>query len=954
MKRPVFICLAFILLSVSAHSQVTSGLLKTLTSIAGIRERQPLEKLYLQLDKPYYALGDTLRFKAYLVNGDFLKPSKRSGLLYVELDDNTNKCIKRIMTPLSAGLSWGDLALTDKDFPEGSYTLRAYTNWMLNFGEDYVFKKTVNISALSGSTLVKADFKADKNKISASLRFTGLDKNPQRLKDMQLWVMNGRHTLIRDKASTGIDGAMDVNFDLPDNTGTKDLSIRAQEIRKAPDQAPMLVIPVTLNRPENTDVQFMPEGGSLVAGINTRIGFKAISEDGKATEISGRIINSKGEEQATIKTAHKGMGSFELVPKAGETYTAKVSIGKTTKDYPLPAVSPTGTTLRINPKGKDSLEITITTTPTLTTAPTTTTPYYLIGQTRGMICYTATITGSTYKKTIAKALFPTGIAHFTLLGSASQALNERIVYIDRNNNLQITITPNQTSYTTRDSIALHIQVKDNAGKPVSGHFSLAVTDDSQVRTDSTGNNIISDLLVTSDLKGTVEDPGWYFEKNTADRTAAIDNLLLTQGWVGYDWKATFDPNIQPPKYQPEPEFIVQGKVTNVLNKPVENSNVVLFSRKPELVRETMTDKEGKFQFKGLFSTDTAEFKVQARNKGGKSFNVGIEMDGFMAPKFEATNQTIPWYVNSDTVSLSNSSTKAKQQQAQAVLRGEGHLLTEVKINEKKIVKQSHNLNGPGEADQVFDEQDMLKAGKMTLGDLLKEKVKGFNVGMSPPVNLKMVHPSSKGGIGKPSRLSYRVNDKEMCLIFDGIDVDHVDIYEPEEAPIYGDKGRLRALQKYLDFYTAEDIKGIEIMFNTRYNSSYGNQLLPTDVLADQKYPIEADWSFIEITTRAGKGPYMRSTAGTYLYKPLPFTIPKDFYRPRYTVKNANSAIGTDLRSTIHWEPRVVTDKDGKATVSFFSADKAAGYTAIIEGSDLNGSFGYSRQKIKVTKAIVAK
>jgi len=933
-----------------SFAQVNNGLMTTLSAVAGQRDRMPIEKLYLQLDKPYYALGDTLRFKAYLLNADFLKPSLKSGLLYVELDDNTNKCVKRMMVPVVSGLSWGDMALVDKDFPEGSYTLRAYTNWMLNFGEDYVFKKSINISALSGSTLVKATFKADKNKIFASLRFTGLDKNPFRLKDMQLKVMNGRHTLIKDKAATGMDGSMDVNFDLPDNVGIKDLSIQAQEIRKGPEQASTLIIPVTLNRPENTDVQFLPEGGNLAAGIPTRIGFKAISEDGKAATISGKVINSKGQEIVNFQSTHKGMGRFEMTPQAGETYSAKVNLpGDAIKSYPLPVVNPTGTALRIESKG-DMLEVTINATPELLNGSGT---YYLIAQTRGLICYTAPISfkGTLIKKVIGKDQFPTGIAHFTLLNNTSQALNERIVYIAHNDNLQVNIASSKLNYTIRDSIALAITVKDNAGKPVRGSFSLAVTDDSQVKTDSVGSTIISNLLMTSDLKGTVEEPGWYFENennknNTSNKAIALDNLLLTQGWVGYDWKAIFNPVIQPPKYAAEPEFLVQGKVTNVLNKGVEKSNVVLFSRKPEMVKETMTDKDGQFIFKGLFPIDTAEFKIQARNKAGKSFDVGIEMLGeFNPPKWATANLMSPWYVNSDTVSLNNASTKAAQQKAQATLRGEGNMLKEVVIKEKKIVKESHNLNGPGEADQVFDEQDMLKAGKMTLGDLLKEKVKGFNIGPFLHVKIHKDRKEDESGVLQ-KRVSYRVNEKEMRLVIDGTDVDEIDNYGIEPFP----KGRFEFIKHYLDYFSAEDIKGIEVMFNSAYNTAYGNNFLGNGIIfQDFEYPAKKDWAFVEITTRSGKGPWMMVTPGIYLYKPLPYTLPKDFYRPRYTVKNVASAMGTDLRSTIHWAPRVATDKDGKAIVSFFSADKPADYTVVLEGTDLNGGFGYSRQKIKVGK-----
>jgi hypothetical protein len=275
---------------------ITNPALKDyINRINQVRERLPIEKLYLQLDKPYYTLGDTLRFKSYLLNADYLTPAK-SGLLYVELDNASNFAIKRIVVPVYFGISWADIVLDEKDIPEGSYTIRAYTNWMLNFGEDYIFKKNIYISALSGSTLVRADFKldttSDKNKIQAKLYFTSLDKTPLRLKDMALQVKNGTHNVARYKASTGIDGSTQIEFELANKAAVKNLSVRAHQTGEAADTA-NLTIPVTFNRPEKTDLQFMPEGGALVAGIPVKVGFKALSEDGKGANISGKIVNSK-------------------------------------------------------------------------------------------------------------------------------------------------------------------------------------------------------------------------------------------------------------------------------------------------------------------------------------------------------------------------------------------------------------------------------------------------------------------------------------------------------------------------------------------------------------------------------------------------------------------------------------------------------------------------------------
>lgn len=206
--------------SVQAQGITGSNLKGTLSAINAIRNSLPIEKLYLQTDKLYYSSGDTIRFKAYLLDADFLVPSIRSGLLYMELDDAAGMAVKRIMAPVNTGLSWGDLVLNEKEVGEGSFTLRAYTNWMRNFGEDHIFKKDIYVSAISGpATLVRTTFKPDstagKNKVAANLYFTSLDNNALILKDIKLHVTDGKHTLARDKATIGIDGNLKVDFELP-------------------------------------------------------------------------------------------------------------------------------------------------------------------------------------------------------------------------------------------------------------------------------------------------------------------------------------------------------------------------------------------------------------------------------------------------------------------------------------------------------------------------------------------------------------------------------------------------------------------------------------------------------------------------------------------------------------------------------------------------------------------
>ncbi|HCN82491.1 MAG TPA: hypothetical protein DIT07_02570, partial [Sphingobacteriaceae bacterium] len=442
------------------------GVKGIIASADTLRSRMPAEKLYIQFDKPYYSTGDTIRLKAYLLDAAFLSAS-RSGLVYLELANDTNKVLMRRMLPLVSGIGYGNLVLDTVDIPDGSYTIRAYTNLMRNFGEDLVFKKSFYVSRSSAqSWLVNSrstlSNQSGKDNLRLDLQLSQFNKEALRMQDLELRVLDGKRVLLRDKVQTDIDGKLDVNFNLPENADGNKISIVAVDPK---DDTRKLTIPIPVNRPENTDVQFMPEGGNLVNGITSKIGFKAIGEDGKGVEVSGKVY-SNNQEVTTFNSSYKGMGSFELTPKEGEIYTAKVVVNGITKDFALPVVKNTGTAIRVtNSKESDSIEVVISSKLLSTDA---TGSYFLLAQSRGIVCYGAVIRfngNSLNKRKIAKNLLPTGITKFTLMTADRQLLNERIIYIDHHDNLNITINPDKSSYKTRDSIALAVEVKDHEGKP---------------------------------------------------------------------------------------------------------------------------------------------------------------------------------------------------------------------------------------------------------------------------------------------------------------------------------------------------------------------------------------------------------------------------------------------------------------------------------------------------------
>ena len=762
-----------------------------------------------------------------------------------------------------------------------------------------------------------------------------MDKTAITNKALQLQVMTGNHHLYKQQVQTDEKGIIDLNFTVPDKAiGLKLIAEDKQSENK-------ITIPINLNRAEHADIQFLPEGGNLVAGLPARIGFKAVGEDGKGITISGVITDHNQKQVASFSSLRNGMGSFDLNVMPGESYTAKVNMpGGMVKEYPLPAIKSTGTVLRvINPTDKDSVNVSLAATNDLIQSGES---YFLICKSRGIICYAAVLNfkEGTVSRKIAKQLFPSGITHFILANTKGQPLNERLVFIDHNDNLHIELATDKQVYAPRDSIAMHIVVTDTSGTPVAGNFSLAVTDDAQVKQDSLNSeNIITRMLLTGDLKGFIEEPGYYLQIKNSQAWQALDNLLLTQGWVIYDWQAK-----QNTLFAAESEFEVKGQVQNGFNGSLKATRVTLLSKSPLFAKDTLTDSDGRFVFHNFPEIDTQAFVIKAVNRRDKSFNVGIVIDDVKPPLYAmaAGPAMQPWYLSSDTALL-NTAKNNRTRIEQEYVAPNGHLLKEVTVKAQKIVKDSKNLNGSGNADEVIDEKELEKAGKKTFLQLLYEKIPGFREGVfsvqgNPLYGSKVwkdriLYPLVIDGNpfldGYKNQEWYFIDDKPIKLIIDGISIYKV---VPIGYPPFSD------ITDYLKAHSAEDIKGIEVMSSSKYTGKYDNIFSSSP----------GDIAFVEITTRSGRGPWIKNTPGMYLYKPLALSWPKQFYKPRYIVNDTTKHL-PDTRSTIDWEPNILTNKNGQATISFYAADKPATYTVIIEGSDGNGNIGYKMEKIKIDK-----
>ncbi|RZA03177.1 MAG: hypothetical protein EOP47_03960 [Sphingobacteriaceae bacterium] len=875
------------------------------------------EKIFVHTDKWNYNKGDTLWFKTYVFDATMAATNK-TGLMYIEIANSDNKIINRNMVALTNGTGWGSVFFKPERYPEGTYTMRAYTNWMRNFDEQDIYSRQFNIDGELDDEkwMINSRYELTENEgvnnVKTSISLQKQDGKPILMEDIQVKILDRLWKLNSAKLNTGVDSKLEFNFNVPAKTKISNINIELTKKTKKQDDV-VYTVPVVINRDEKADMQFMPEGGNMVLGINGRIGFKAINEEGQGVDVSGGVYNSKGEKLTDITSIHKGMGSFNLKPELNEKYTARVNYKGKQISFKLPEAKASGMIINVdNITNKDSIIIHVNASTDIKQAGAM---YYLVAQSRNVVCYGANV--NTAKNTIRlsapKAAFPTGVARFTLLSQLNKPITERIVYVDHHDQIRLSITPSKTTYANRDSVTLEIAAADKDGNPVQGTFSVAVTDDLQARPDTSGyGDINAKVLLADDLKGNIENPGWYFTKgDTIKKAKALDALMLTQGWVSYDWDEVFSTKQKPLAYKPEPEFVVRGKVTNAFNKKLEKTNVILVGKDPSVILETQTNEDGEFLFTGLTPSDTVRYHIQAKNKRDKAFNIGTKLEEFIAPVFTSVQQRqVPLYVNIDTARLV--AIRTKQLYNAEEEKVSGTKLKEVTIKERKIVQGSKTL--VEEPDLTLNKEDLEGRGKLTLRNILN-KIPGFTF--------------------KGRRTM--IGDKFTHFIVDG----------RFELSSGGATGRVSGLDRNIifDHIGVEDIKGIEVMTTDKNVIKYIERFVPIGALVNV-----SEHSFIEITTYSGKG-FTKQIPGAEVYQPPVFAAKKEFYSPQYTVKKPT--VGVDVRATIFWSPNVVTDEKGKATIGFYTADKTATYTVNVQGSNMEGLVGAQQTKLNVKAGEIA-
>ena len=269
-----------------------------------------------------------------------------------------------------------------------------------------------------------------------------------------------------------------------------------------------------------------PEGGNLIYGINSIVAFKATYGNGLPEEGSG-IILEDGKAIGEFKTLHDGMGSFSLTPKPGKEYKVFLDDCRTIS---FPTIERQGISLRVSENDAKGISLLVSSSED---APQ---HFSITAEQNGIVRCTAEgkVKGQRTVK-IPIDYFPLqGIVEITLFDAVKRPVAERLVFVNPEKQLSITATTDLKQYNCRDTGKVRLQVTDTSGNPINAELAVSIFDKAYLYQPG-HENILSHCFLSEQIRGNIFNPTYYFDEQNEDRLAALDLLMLTQGWRRYVW-----------------------------------------------------------------------------------------------------------------------------------------------------------------------------------------------------------------------------------------------------------------------------------------------------------------------------------------------------------------------------------------------------------------------------------
>lgn len=898
LPRILFTCILSILFSFTVSSQFYAD---------------NKEKIYVQTNHVFFKEGETLFFKLYVVKAQDLTPTHISNVVYTELISPAGTIVQKASYPIQDGYASGSFDFTASQ-SGGIYKIRAYTSWMRNEKESVFFSKEVTLQkVIAPRILMKLDFPEKGygagDAVYANFSMRNLNDEAIKNYNCKYVVAIGGEPVHAGSFKTDNGGRARITFTLPQQLSVNDGLLNVQVVYDSYTESISRSIPIVLNK---IDLQFMPEGGILINGISSTVAFKALNEHGKAADIKGIIKDGNGNTVTTFESYHFGMGKFLLTPQIGACYKACItSPAGIAGVYELPFANNDGVVMQLS-REKKKIKLNLYTSFARDAKLKVTSrniTYHL-----QHVSLRQGLNGITLDENI----FPAGINQFSLYTENELPLAERLVFLNEDQQLKVSITPGKKQYGPREKVKLTISTIDENGKPVPSNFSLAVIDDKLwTFADDKQDHILSWLLLSSELKGKVEEPQFYFKKEEPKAIPALDLLMLTQGYRYFDY-TEFVVKENALQFLPDQDNILNGKILDADKNPV-TAKVFLVNTVPGgKGMEITTGADGEFFFTHLVPGTGYYVFAQAIDKKQK---ISIEIIqnglGYNPAKARSLKQLFSKPTAAEWAGPGVKPSKmnlAKEQIPAPSPLFENERKTAT-LSEVVVVGfgQSRQAKQLGYAVTMVSAKDLITGVKLQNG--LTGKVAGLNIA------------TVNNGVFADTRITLRgirslTGGNQPLYVLNGMPMEKLN----------------------LDQLNPNDINYISVLKEGSATAQYGS------AAANGAIIIETKKYFRERLALRIDNKYQYTSQVVYTQRNN-FTPVKKFYVPAYQTTFTEER--TDFRETIYWNPVVQTDKEGKAVVEFYNSDAGTTFRAVAEGIGFNGMAGRGESTYSVQNILQA-
>ena len=649
------------------------------------------------------------------------------------------------------------------------------------------------------------------------------------------------------------------------------------------------------NRPSETEeklnVRFFPEGGQLVEGVTSQVAFKAESKNEGNIELSGTIYTKEGAEITSFETLHDGMGRFEYTPSA-QPAIAKVDFQGKKYEFTLPQALPNGYVLStVSNAGALLVRVFCN-----AATPQDTLAVFISHQGRPYVHQLISCRSDAPQEFILPTRkLPAGVLQVSLINRAGNTLCERFVFANPRAPLQISTKKLKEVYAPYAPIRCELQIKNAKGEPVSGELSVSIRDG--VRSDylEYDNNIFTDLLLTSDLKGYIHQPGYYFASPSPRKQTELDVLLMVHGWRKYDMSQAISTAPFTPLQLPEAQLVLNGQVKSTIlkNKLKDIALSVIVKKDDQFITGgTVTDENGRFTIPVEDFEGTTEAVIQTRKVGkerNKDASILIDRNFSPAPRAYGYKELHPEW--KDLAYWQQKAESFDSLYMDSIRKVEGlYVLDEVEIKSKR--RQGSNMATKINEKSIDAYYDVRRSV-----DLLRDNGK---IVTTIPELMEKLSPQFDWDRSN-DKLTYR--QKPICYIMDN----HI-LSETETQMMLTEVDGLASI------IISKGTGGIDddIIQNTKMSEVTDST--GVDISKLDKYSV---FYLIPLPRRDVLNKSQSAVLGTRQTVIQGYTRPLEYYSPAYPTKELYMD-KVDKRRTLYWNPSVQADENGKAVIECYN------------------------------------